>query len=132
MLLSDNTSHDRYTDAQFLHVKISDHQQKNKGLGIYIFSDDCTGQFKCKYDFSNITLLKEQSNVSNLTRTFFATLHGKCVVDGIGAIVKQNVWNLVRARRVTLWDAETFFDACMCESSSCKQWKNQFREVRTE
>ncbi|KAJ4436434.1 hypothetical protein ANN_19067 [Periplaneta americana] len=57
-------------------------------------------------------VVAKQFNLSNLTWTFFATSHGKGAVDGIGAVVKRKVWNLVRARKVTVRDAETFARAC--------------------
>ena len=53
--------------------------------------------------------------------TFFAPSHGKGAVDGIAAVVKRNVWNLVQARKATVQDAGNFAEACTCESSSCKQ-----------
>ncbi|KAJ4434497.1 hypothetical protein ANN_23059 [Periplaneta americana] len=97
----------------FIQIPVSDHQKKNEAMkNVNIFSDGCAGQLKCKYNFSNITLLKEQFNLFNLTWTFFATSHGKGAVDGIGAVVKRKVWNLVRARKVTVRDADTFARAC--------------------
>ena len=51
-----------------------------------IFSDGAGSQFKQKYLFSNLHAWVQDYSY------FFATSHGKGVVDGIGGTVKRAVW----------------------------------------
>lgn len=39
---------------------------------------------------------------------FFATSHGKGAVDGVGAVVKRKVWQLVKAQNLILKNARDF------------------------
>ena len=41
---------------------------------------------------------------------FFATSHGKGVVDGIGGTVKRVVWSLVRSDQARITNAKEFAD----------------------
>lgn len=47
--------------------------------------------------------------VNHFEWNFFATSHGKGAVDGVGAIVKRKVWQLVRAQNLILKDAHDFY-----------------------
>ena len=58
---------------------------------IDIFSDGAASQFKQKYLFSNLHTWETKFEIS-LQWNFFATSHGKGVVDGIGGAVKRSVW----------------------------------------
>ena len=53
--------------------------------------------------------IKSYFNLKECTWTFFATVHGKGAVDGIGAATKRFVWNEVRAKRATVRNADDFF-----------------------
>lgn len=55
---------------------------------IYYFSDGCAGQYKNKYNFTNIYYHKKDFGVA-CEWHFFATSHGKSPCDGIGGVVKR-------------------------------------------
>ena len=79
----------------FRHLK-SAHEEINT---INIFSDGPSSQFKQKYLFSNLWSWEEEHDAI-LKWNFFATSHGKGVVDGIGGTVKRAVWRHVKSDQV--------------------------------
>ena len=87
--LSDSTKHSTATVFSFLKVLLP--SLKNsfpRLLKIHYFSDGCAGQYKNKYNFTN---LYHHFNDFGLAAEwhFFATSHGKSACDGIGGIVKR-------------------------------------------
>lgn len=112
-VVSDNISHDRYCVDTFLRAVLDDHLSKNPSVtSLHVFSDRAASQFKQKYNFSNIRLLKNDYNLERFVWTFFASSHGKGAVDGIGAVVKRYVWNMVRSHKKVVRNAETFAEVC--------------------
>lgn len=65
---------------------------------INIFSDGPGSQFKQRYLFSNLHTWEEKHEIK-LIWNFFATSHGKGVVDGLGGTVKRSVWRHVRSEQ---------------------------------
>ena len=63
-----------------------------------VFSDGPTSQFKQRYLFSNLHSWEQEHDVT-IRWNFFATSHGKGVVDGIGGTVKRAVWRHIRTER---------------------------------
>ncbi|CAF1536035.1 unnamed protein product, partial [Rotaria sp. Silwood1] len=63
---------------------------------INCFSDGAASQFKQRFHFRNLTRIADERKI-NLSWHFFATSHGKGVVDGIGGIVKRLVWSAILA-----------------------------------
>ena len=57
---------------------------------VRFFSDGAASQFKQRYLFRNLTYLAKAFNVL-VSWHFFASHHGKGVVDGLGATVKRLV-----------------------------------------
>lgn len=74
---------------------------------IQIFSDGPSSQFKQRYLFSNLYLFEQDHNLK-LTWNFFATSHGKGVVDRIGGTVKRTVWRNIRAGKVFVSTPEEY------------------------
>lgn len=66
---------------------------------INCFSDGAASQFKQRYHFRNLTKIANERKI-DLNWHFFATSHGKGVVDGIGGIVKRLVWSAILAGEV--------------------------------
>lgn len=60
------------------------------------FSDGAASQFKQRFHFRNFTRIANERKI-NLSWNFFATSHGKGVVDGIGGTVKRLVWSAILA-----------------------------------
>ncbi|CAF1395943.1 unnamed protein product, partial [Didymodactylos carnosus] len=73
---------------------------------IDVFSDGAASQFKQRFMFRNLVQLARDFSF-DLTWNFFATSHGKGVVDGIGRTVKCLVWGAVLAGQ-TCRSAEDF------------------------
>ncbi|GBO41443.1 hypothetical protein AVEN_142371-1 [Araneus ventricosus] len=92
-------------------------------------------QFKQRYLFTNLTFMEEQYNVK-VSWSFFATSHGKGVVEGIGGMVKRLVWsNNLAGKLIT---AKDFVEIANQNSSSIivvyspSEDINQFNEHLTE
>ena len=60
------------------------------------FSDGAASQFKQRFHFRNLIEIASEHNIQ-LSWNFFATSHGKGVVDGIGGTVKRLVWSAILA-----------------------------------
>ena len=74
---------------------------------VHVFSDGPSSQFKDKYTAHFLHQLSVQ-----IEWHYFATSHGKGVVNGIGGTVKRIVWNAVSTRQVhSVQDAKTFAEA---------------------
>ena len=58
---------------------------------IKVISDGAASQFEQRFLFSNLHVWKDLFSV-DLEWNFFATSHGKGVIDGIGGTVKRSVW----------------------------------------
>lgn len=61
---------------------------------VAFFSDGAASQFKQRFHFRNLMIISHEHQLT-LTWNFFATSHGKGVVDGIGGTVKRLVWSAV-------------------------------------
>ena len=72
-----------------------------------IFSDGAGSQFKQRYLFSNLYAWEQDYSLS-IKWNFFATSHGKDVVDGIGGTVKRAVWRRVKSEKVHITSAEQY------------------------
>lgn len=81
---------------------------------VEIFSDGCIGQFKNKFNLSNLLYAEHDFGV-NLKWNFFASCHG--AVDGIGGTVKRVVSTQVKARAYNVYSAQEFFE---CASNKIK------------
>jgi hypothetical protein len=79
-----------------------------------IWSDNATSQFKNKVIISALRTLEMQYDLK-ITWNFFAAMHGKEAVDGIGAAVKRIARNKVKAG-ATISNAQEFCNV-VCSSS---------------
>ena len=78
---------------------------------VHIFSDGTASQFKNKFIFKLLCVLKEKLQL-DLMWHFFATSHGKGAVDGIGGSIKRKALNMVKARRATITNLCSIL--CLC------------------
>ena len=108
-IVSDETTHDKKAVAvfmfqvfeKFIKEKHSDIKQ------VYVFSDGPSSQFKNKYIANFIHILNK---IGPIQWNYFATSHGKGVVDGIGGTIKRMVWNAVMSRKAAVVDAQSFVE----------------------
>ena len=62
-----------------------------------VFTDGASSQLKQRFLFSNLYAWEEEHGFKIKNGIFFATSHGKGVVDGLGGTVKRAVWRHVRS-----------------------------------
>ena len=97
VIVSDELQHTKVSVHAFMASIISTLKNKYATITeIDIFSDGASSQFKQRYLFSNLHTWEQQFGLS-LRWHFFATSHGKGVVDGLGGTVKRSVWRYVRS-----------------------------------
>ncbi len=122
VLVSDNTNHEKVAVNVFLETLISDfivdHPQIEE---VGFFSDGASSQFKQRYLFTNLTFMFKKHKIF-ATWNFFATSHGKGVVDGIGGSVKRVVWRQILAGKL-ITTAEEFAETA---AKHCPHLKIKF------
>ena len=79
-------------------------------LEIHIFSDNATSQFKNKVVISTMMHLEIKFN-NRVFWHFFAAVHGKGVVDGIGATVKRLASNKIKSGKIEIQSANDFVNS---------------------
>lgn len=96
VIVSDDLLHNKLSVYAYITYILKYLTVKYKGIRqIDVFSDGASSQFKQRYLFSNLHLWEMEFDVE-LQWNFFATSHGKGVVDGLGGTVKRSVWRYVR------------------------------------
>ena len=118
-IISDDHGHDKWSVSVFLDTVINDFVAKKhpQVKRVDVFSDGPASQFKNKY-MANFCCKLERHGLK-VRWNFFATSHGKGVVDGVGGSVKRAVWTAVSTRKVIrVVSAEEFFDTArkFCKS----------------
>ncbi|CAF1275201.1 unnamed protein product [Rotaria sordida] len=98
-LPSDNITHNKYCVNTCLDYIIGELKQYLPDLKtIKFFSDGAASQFKQRFLFRNLIRLSIDCDL-NLSWSFFATSHGKGVVDAIGGTVKRLVWQEILTKQ---------------------------------
>ena len=82
---------------------------------ISVFSDGASSQFKPRFLFSNLYEWETEFGVK-ISWHFFATSHGKGVVDGLGGMVKRTVWSYVRAGAATATTPKAFYEVAVARN----------------
>ncbi|CAM4834494.1 unnamed protein product [Rotaria magnacalcarata] len=91
----DNCTHDKYCISTILDQLFDEIKKKFKNLqNLYVFSDGAAQQFKQRFLFRNLCRLADLFQIE-LSWHYFATSHGKGVVDGLGATVKRLVYSAI-------------------------------------
>lgn len=72
-------------------------------------SDGCAAQFKNKFTLSNLIHGKEDFDVCAEWH-FTPTSHGKSAADGLGGMVKRNVYYRVLTGKYNVYDAKDFYN----------------------
>ena len=98
-LPSNNISHNKYAVDTCLDFIIQELKQYLPDLkSIVFFSDGAASQFKQRFLFRNLTRFSIDYHL-NLSWNFFATSHGKGVVDAIGGTVKRLVLQEIMTKK---------------------------------
>ena len=108
VIVSDDLTHAKYSIYIFMDYIFEYLLEKYPLIKkINIFSDGPGSQFKQRYLFSNLHTWEEKHKV-NVIWNFFATSHGKGVVDGLGGTVKRSVWRHVRSEQAHITNPEEY------------------------
>ena len=98
-LVSNNVTHDKYCIDVCLNYIINHVKQHIRNVEeICFFSDGAASQFKQRYLFQNLTHLLTKYDLK-ISWNFFATSHGKGVVDAIGGTIKRMVWQTMLTKK---------------------------------
>lgn len=143
VVVSDDLTHSKESAWVFLKAIIADVQKYKKLNNLYIFSDNCSAQFRSKFTLHNMLYLKDDLNVKYVEWSTFAPGHGKGSVDGIGGTVKRAVWLAVKARNKAVSTPIEFYECAInvvkkikvlfiekkdieetCENLLAERWKN--------
>ena len=89
---------------------------------IDVFSDGTSIQFKQKYLFSNLSKWQSAYGVTTDWH-FFATSHGKGIIDGIGRTVKRSVWRAVRNGTAGASTPNQFYEVAVLRTNFEHFWK---------
>ena len=109
VIISDDKDHDKKSVAAFMwriinECVIKKHPNVDK---VKLFSVGPSSQSKNRFI---VNFLHKIMKIVHIEWNYFATSHGKGVVDGIGGTVKRLVWNAVMTRKVAaVQDALSFY-----------------------
>ena len=107
-LISDYLTHDKQSVYVFMNYILKYLRDRSEILKVLnVFSDGAGSQFKQKYLFSNLHAWEREYDIK-LKWNFFATSHGKGVVDGIGGTIKRAVWRQVKTGHAHITTAEQY------------------------
>lgn len=108
VLVSDNLNHTKHSVYVFMDYIMKELKSTNPGIKmINVFSDGASSQFKQRFLFSNLHTWEQEHNVK-IRWNFFATSHGKGVVDGLGGTVKRSVWRQVKSGQSSVTTAKEY------------------------
>ena len=111
-IISDDLNHSKYAVWSFLKIIATRIKQKYpKVLSLKIFSDNAASQFRSKFTISNLCYLDEDLGFSCVEWDTFAVSHGKGVVDGVGASIKNTILTKVKSVNLHLHTAKEYYSA---------------------
>ncbi len=84
-----------------------------------VFSDGTSTQFKQKYLFSNLAKWESTFGIK-VNWHFFATSHGKGIIDGIGGTVKRSVWRAVRSGNAEASSPYQFYEVAVLRNKNVR------------
>lgn len=78
-------------------------------INLVMFSDNAASQFRSKFTVSNLCFLEEDMAFWSIEWVTFAASHGKGAVDGIGAVIKNQIWNKLKSKNLSINTAEEYY-----------------------
>ena len=130
VIVSDDLEHEKTSVVVFMSTVLETlvKQKHPEVTKAYIFSDGPSSQFKNKYI---VSILSKLAKIVQVQWNYFATSHGKGVVDGIGGTIKRLVWNAVQSRRASpVTDAKSFHELATTLNSSVSVHLMEKKEIR--
>ena len=118
-IISNELQHGKYAVHAFLDYLLRDLKATYPDITkVNFISDGAASQFKQKFLFTNLTFMEEVHHIK-VVWNFFATSHGKGVVDGIGGHVKRLVW-IASMTGTRVINSETFADIAASRAPNIK------------
>ena len=111
--ISDNLKHDKYATMVYL-SEILKYKPENVHF-LKVWTDGPKSQFKNKYVMVAIEMLSEMYNIK-IIWNFSAASHGKGLVDGVGATLKQIAADKVRRLESIINNLQDFYNPVMHSS----------------
>jgi len=110
-LVSNSTKHDKYEVITCLEILVNEIVNMMPDVNqIIFFSDNAASQFKNRYIINHLTTMLDVSGI-DFNWNYFASSHGKGIVDGVGGILKRLVWLEIMAGKGCA-SAEDFVNIC--------------------
>ena len=110
-VVSNCTKHDQSTAITCLEILIKEVISIMPDVNeILFFSDAAASQLKNRYVVKHLTTMMDANDVK-LSWNYFASSHGKRVLDGVAGILKRLVWTEIMAG-VQCSSAQQFVDIC--------------------
>ena len=110
VIISDDLQHTKLCVYSFVTYILKFLTNKYPAVkNVNILSDGASSQFKQRYLFSNLWIWQQMYSI-DICWNFFATSHGKGIVDGFGGTVKCAVWRHVHNGCSHVTSAKTFCD----------------------
>lgn len=108
-IVSNDLCHDKHSVLIYLEEIFSLIRSEYPHItSVRMFSDGCASQFKNKWIVSLV--VRTSLSLTVTSWSFFATAHGKGLVDVIGGRAKSMIWMKVRSGKVIVKDANDFFN----------------------
>jgi hypothetical protein len=117
VIVSDNLNHDKHSIVPFVIKLLS--QFPDNVTQIEIWSDGPSSQFKNRFMLGILPMIQDLSG-KQITWNYFAAMHGKGPVDGVGGTIKRHVHNTVSIKKAAVQCPESFMDAAKsCKGITC-------------
>ena len=105
VIASDNLDHGKDTVVAYVDCLLKTFPKTVKTVSVW--SDGPSSQFKNRFITAVIKAHQDKHQI-NIRWNYFATSHGKGPVDGIGGLVKRQVWTAISRRTSLVTDATSF------------------------
>ncbi|CAH0560627.1 unnamed protein product [Brassicogethes aeneus] len=110
VIMSDELTHNKYSVWLFIKKIIDDLKSRYGNLKkVNICSDGCAAQFKNRFTLSTLCFSVLDWGIE-INWSFFASGHGKGVVDGIGAIAKRTLWSAIMTRKAVIKNSRDCYE----------------------
>lgn len=111
-IISEDNKHDSSAVHYYTAIAAT-HLIKVRGITVQRliqYSDGCSGQYKSKTPFTDLSFGSEDLGIPTVERHFFGSRHGKNPCDGEGGVLKNCADRAVRSEKdVEITSAEDFF-----------------------
>ena len=113
VIISDDLEHTKLSIYAFISKVLSLLREKYRDFHqVDIFSDGPSSQFKQRFLFSNLHLWGKRFHCE-VHWHFFATSHGKGIIDGLGGTVKRSVWRYIQSGRGHATTPQMFYEVAV-------------------